>query len=182
MTAIQVRHAVAADLSQLMGLDHNSSTDHAWQLELHRESRGAEFTATFREVRLPRPASLSYPYDPFSLADTWRRKAGLLVATVGNDAVAYAAITEPRAATAWMTDLVVAPRWRRQGVAGKLLESAEDWALGRNDRRMVLEMQSKNHAAIRLAQKHGYDFCGYNENYYSTRDITLFFGKTLSRS
>jgi streptothricin acetyltransferase len=163
-----------------MGIDHASSTDHVWQLELHRESRGAEISATFREVRLPRPVSLSYPSDPFSLADAWPRKAGLLVATIASDAVAYAAITEPRSATAWITDLVVAPRWRRQGVAGKLLEAAQDWALGRTDCRMVLEMQSKNHAAIRLAQKYGYDFCGYNENYYSTHDITLFFARTLA--
>jgi ribosomal protein S18 acetylase RimI-like enzyme len=180
MVAIQVRPAVAADLSHLMGLDHSSSTDHVWQLELHRESRGAEIAATFREVRLPRPVNLSYPNDPFSLADAWPRKAGLLVATVGNDAVAYAAITEPRSATAWITDLVVAPRWRRQGVADKLLDSAQEWASGRNNLRMVFEMQSKNHSAIRLAQKHGYDFCGYNENYYSTHDITLFFARTLS--
>jgi RimJ/RimL family protein N-acetyltransferase len=41
-------------------------------------------------------------------------------------------------------------------------------------------MLSKNNAAIRLAQKLGYEFCGYNDHYYETQDIAIFFGRTLS--
>jgi RimJ/RimL family protein N-acetyltransferase len=44
---------------------------------------------------------------------------------------------------------------------------------------MILEMQSKNHPYIRLAQKFGYEFCGYNDQYYPTQDVALFFGKAL---
>jgi hypothetical protein len=40
-------------------------------------------------------------------------------------------------------------------------------------------MQSKNQPAIRLAQKHGYEFCGYNDHYYMTQDVALFFAKAL---
>jgi RimJ/RimL family protein N-acetyltransferase len=43
----------------------------------------------------------------------------------------------------------------------------------------MIEMQSKNHPAIRLAQKHGYEFCGYNDHYYLTQDVALFFAKVL---
>jgi ribosomal protein S18 acetylase RimI-like enzyme len=44
---------------------------------------------------------------------------------------------------------------------------------------MVLEMQPKNYPAIQLAQKLGFDFCGYNDRYYANRDIALFFAKGL---
>jgi RimJ/RimL family protein N-acetyltransferase len=40
-------------------------------------------------------------------------------------------------------------------------------------------MQSKNQAYIRLAQKFGYDFCGYNDQYYPTQDVALFFGRAV---
>jgi RimJ/RimL family protein N-acetyltransferase len=43
----------------------------------------------------------------------------------------------------------------------------------------VLETQSKNHPCIRLAQKFGYEFCGYNDRYYPTQDVALFFGRAL---
>ena len=46
-------------------------------------------------------------------------------------------------------------------------------------RRLVLEMQHKNHAAIQLAKKLGFDFCGYNDRYYANHDIGLFFAKSL---
>jgi len=43
----------------------------------------------------------------------------------------------------------------------------------------LLEMSSKNNPAIRFAQKLGYEFCGYNDQYYETQDIALFFGRYI---
>ena len=175
MEAVQVRPALKADLPQLMGLDHSSTTDHVWQLELRRDARGGEVSAIFREVRLPRPVALTYPNDPFALADEWKRKAATYTAISGDDAVGYLVLTEPRAGVAWITDVVVSPGWRRKGVAGGLLEAAHAWCAEREIRKIFFEMQSKNHPAMMLAQKHGYDFCGYNDRYYSSQDITLVF-------
>jgi ribosomal protein S18 acetylase RimI-like enzyme len=78
-----------------------------------------------------------------------------------------------------VTDLVVNAATRRQGVGSALLASAQDWAAGRSLRRIILEMQSKNLPAIRFSQKFGYDFCGYNDHYYLTQDVALFFAKAL---
>jgi ribosomal protein S18 acetylase RimI-like enzyme len=78
-----------------------------------------------------------------------------------------------------VTDLVVNAATRRQGVGSALLASAHDWAAGRSLRRIILETQSKNLPAIRLAQKFGYDFCGYNDHYYLTQDVALFFARAL---
>jgi RimJ/RimL family protein N-acetyltransferase len=59
------------------------------------------------------------------------------------------------------------------------LEAIQAWALERGVRRLVIETQSKNQACIRLAQKFGYEFCGYNDQYYPTQDVALFFGRAL---
>src|SRR5215216_3044798 len=89
------------------------------------------------------------------------------------------AAEERPSSIAWVTDLVAAPERRRQGAASALLKALEAWALGRGVRRLILEMQSKNQPCIRLAQKFGYEFCGYNDQYYPTQDVALFFGRAL---
>ena len=179
MEGIQVRPVVNADLPQLMGIDHSSMTDHVWQLELRRDPRGPQVSIVFREVRLPRPVSLAYPNDPFTLADVWKQKAIMYAAIAGSDPVGYIALMEPRAGVAWITDLVVSRTWRRKGIAGSLLEAAHNWCRERDARKSFFEMQSKNHPALMLAQKHGYEFCGYNDSYYSSQDITLVFVRAV---
>jgi RimJ/RimL family protein N-acetyltransferase len=88
-------------------------------------------------------------------------------------------VEESVSAVVWVTDIVVAQDVRRRGAASALLTATQAWALERSVRRIVLEMQSKNHPCIRLAQKFGYEFCGYNDQYYPTQDVALFFGRAL---
>ena len=178
MSDFQLRPTVATDIPRLMRMDHSTSSDYVWQLELRRENN--QTAATFREVRLPRTTQLAYPHDPFVLADEWTRKSMMYTAFNSADPVGYIAILERKAAyVAWITDLVVVPEARRRGVGTALLMAAQTWASERGDKRLMLEMQSKNYPAIRLAQKHGYEFCGYNDHYYMTQDVTLFFARTL---
>lgn len=177
MSAIQIRPAIASDLPRLMGMDHSVTSEYVWQLELRRDA--GQIFATFREARLPRPIQLTYPNNPYALADEWTRKTLMLVAASGNDPVGYLCLDERLSSVAWITDLVVAPDWRRRGVAGALLDAAHEWGQARDHRRMFLEMQAKNQPAIRLAQAHGYEFCGYNDHYYLTQDVALFFARAL---
>jgi ribosomal protein S18 acetylase RimI-like enzyme len=79
-----------------------------------------------------------------------------------------------------MTDLVVAPRLRRQGIGSALTLAAQEWVARHSvSRRLVLEMQPKNFPAISLSQKLGFDFSGYNDHYYANRDVAIFFAKWL---
>lgn len=178
MPDIQLRPTIATDLPRLMGMDHSTSSEYVWQLELRRENN--QITATFREVRLPRATQLTYPHDQYMLADEWTRKSMMFTALNDSDPVGYIAILERKAAyVAWVTDVVVVPDMRRHGVGTALLMAAQEWASGRGAKRLMMEMQSKNYPAIRLAQKHGYEFCGYNDHYYTTQDVALFFARTL---
>lgn len=178
MPEIQIRPVVATDLPRLMGMDHSVGSEFVWQLELRRDS--GQVVATFREARIPRPLTLIYPRNPYSLADEINDRALTLVAlTAAGDPIAYLSVAERPVTIPWVNDLVVTPEWRRRGVAGALLTAVHEWGVGAGYRRLFIEMQAKNQAGIRLAQKHGYEFCGYNDHYYATQDVALFFARAL---
>jgi ribosomal protein S18 acetylase RimI-like enzyme len=136
--------------------------------------------AIFREIRLPRSVSVPYPREVSTLPDSWDRRAGMLVAMIGEQIIGYIRMTDlilPK--TVWMTDIVVSPRFRRQGVGTALILSAQSWAMDRKSNRALVETPSKNNPMIYLARKLGYEFCGYNDMYYETQDIALFFGRSI---
>jgi len=178
MASFEIRPANSNDFPRLMAMDHSCSSDYVWQLELRSEPK--RVTVNFHEVRLPRSVKVTYPRNPSALADEWSKRDVLLVALKEESPVGYVSAIDDRASgIVWVMDLVVAPETRRQGAASALLLATQDWALERGVRRIVLETQSKNHPCIRLAQKFGYEFCGYNDQYYPTQDVALFFGRAL---
>jgi len=178
MVSFDVRPASSNDFAQLMAIDHSGSSEYVWQLELRSDPK--RVTADFHEVRLPRAVTVLYPRDPAALADEWTKHDLVLVALKGELLVGYISAIEERSSSGIrIMDLVVSPVVRRQGAASALLSAAQAWAVERGVRRIVLETQSKNHPCIRLAQKFGYEFCGYNDRYYPTQDVALFFGRAL---
>jgi ribosomal protein S18 acetylase RimI-like enzyme len=177
MPAIEIRPAVEADISTLIQFDHSYLTDCVWQMDLQMVD--SQVNVQFREVRLPRSVRVEYPYNPKTLQEDWAERSGILVAVLKDELVGYACLMQTTAPlTTWMTDLVVTVRLRRQGIGSALVLAAQEWAAAHPDsRRLVLEIQPRNIAAIRLAQKLGFDFCGYNDTYYANNDPALFFSK-----
>jgi GNAT superfamily N-acetyltransferase len=178
MPRIEIRPAVSDDIPRLIALDHSYVSDYVWQIEVQRDN--GQVDIQFRETRLPRSVQVAYPRPSRTLPDRWTERDGLLVAVVNGEVVAYAALMQNLAPqTTWVTDLAVAPLRRRQGIGSALVLTAQEWALQKGSRRLLLEMQPKNHPAISLALKLGFDLCGYNDHYYPNHDLALFFCKWL---
>jgi ribosomal protein S18 acetylase RimI-like enzyme len=178
MPDVQIRRAVATDINILMAIDHTCQTDYVWQMDVLRED--GQIGAVFREIRLPRSVSVPYPRPGSALSDSWNRRGGMLVAVISEQVIGYIRMNDlilPH--TAWLTDIVVSPRFRRQGVAMALILAAQSWAADRKEYRVMMEMPSKNNPMICLAQKLGYEFCGYNDMYYESQDIAVFFGRSI---
>jgi ribosomal protein S18 acetylase RimI-like enzyme len=177
MSEFEIRNTVSTDLARLSALDHSIETDYVWQLDLRRDP--GQVDAILREVRLPRTIRLEHPRLAKDLPDTWHLRP-MLSAMLGMEAVGYIRLTDefvPHAV--WITDVVVGRPLRRQGLARKLISAAESWGLQRDLHRAIVEVQSKNAPAIRMVQKLGFEFCGYNDQYFSTRDVALFFARSL---
>jgi ribosomal-protein-alanine N-acetyltransferase len=173
-----IRPAVSSDIDALIALDHGFSTDHVWQLSYSQEAEG--MSVAFREVRLPRTMQVNYPRQPERLADEWTSKSGVLIGVLEDRPIGYLTVLEgPAEDTAWITDIVIDLRYRRMGIATRLLQFAKEWCLERGLTTMFMEMQSKNYPAICLAQKANFTFAGYSDRYYPDLEIVLFFAYDL---
>lgn len=178
MPEVKIRPTIAPDLNFLVVLDHSCQSEYVWQMDVNHMDN--QTTIYFREIRLPRSVLVQYPKPVSDLVDTWNRRSGMLTALVGETIIGYVRMNDSlQPLTAILTDIVVSPQYRRQGVATTLILAAQTWAKNRHNARILLETTSKNNAGIRLAQKLGFEFSGYNDNYYDSKDIALFFGHTI---
>jgi GNAT superfamily N-acetyltransferase len=177
MSDFQIRNTISTDLARLSSLDHTIQTAYVWQLDLRRET--SQVDTIFREVRLPRPVQIKHPRPANELADTWHLSP-MLSALIDNQPIGYIRFTDkfvPHAV--WITDVVVAREMRLKGIARKLIGAVEAWGRQKGLRRAIIETQTKNHPAIHMIQKLGYEFSGYNDGYYPSRDVALFFSRTI---
>ena len=179
---MRVRPAEPRDLEACGALNHSYTTDRVWQMEA-REVNDA-LTVTFRVARLPREMRVNYPRQGEDLLAGWRRCDGFLVAEEDGRAppqiCGYVALTaQVEHGIAWVGDLVVDRPWRLRGIGTALLRAAAHWGHDHDLVRLVIEVQTKNYPAIRFCQSRGLTFCGFNDHYWPSQDIALFFGESL---
>lgn len=180
MPEIEIRPAMVEDIPQLVVLDHDYVTEYAWQVDFYHDIGESQFQVHFRKIHLPRSVRVNYPRPPNALLRDWQARSELLVTLHDGQVMGYISLSLDLApATTWVTDLVVSGRFRRQGVATACVLAGLEWAAGHGCSRMVLEMQPKNDPGIRLAQKLGFEFCGYADSYYLNRDIAFFFARSV---
>ncbi len=173
-----VRPAVAADLVQCSKMDASYNTSHVWSMDV-REDESAS-TISFRLVRLPRELHVEYHRRGPALMAGWERRDGFLVAAEDVHLCGYIAVTaQVEHSIAWVGDLVVDRAWRRQGIGTSLLRAAARWGHEQNLARLVIEVPTKNYPAICFCRARGLTLCGYNDHFWSSQDIALFFGQSL---
>jgi RimJ/RimL family protein N-acetyltransferase len=175
MPEVAIRPALSSDLPALIDIAPFYQTGRVWQMD--RNFTEGQFVIHFREIRLPRPVKVEYPRHLSQIFNEhWLENQNFLVAAIGPELVGYCRIsltTAPK--TLWVQDLVVAEYHRQKGIGTALVVAAQDWGAERGARRMTVEMQSKNYAAIQLMRKLGFELSGYNDQYYLNQDIALFF-------
>ena len=175
---IEIRPLISEDLLALTRIDHSYHTDYVWQMTLEQDE--ALTGVKFRETKLPRSMRVDYPWPETKLEEDWQQRDGVLVALSEEVQVGYVSIIKSVIRPfATISDLVVIRRSRRQGIGSALLAAAADWLVRQGVHQVQVEMQSKNHPAISLAKKLGYEFCGYSDQYYPNQDIALFFAKRI---
>jgi GNAT superfamily N-acetyltransferase len=178
MNKVNIRSAISTDIPKMIALDHNYATTHVWQLTL--DLTEIQTQISFRQVRLPREVHVNYPRIVKNLADDWTKRDALLLAEEGEQVRGYISLRLGLApASAWIEDLVVDRIHRRKGIGAALVGAAQDWSARKGLHRITLEMQPKNYPAIRFADKLGFEFSGYNDQFYRDQEIAIFFSSFL---
>lgn len=173
-----IRPGEPKDLAPCGALDHSCTTDRVWQMD-NRVENGVH-SILFRPVRLPREIKVDYPRQGRDLLAGWRRRDGFLVAEIDVQVCGYVALTaQPEHGLAWVGDLVVERSRRRRGIGTTLLKAAAHWGRQRGLTRLMVEVQTKNHPAIMFCQACGLSFSGYNDQYWPSEDIAVFFAGRL---
>lgn len=81
---------------------------------------------------------------------------------------------------AYVVTLDVAPKWRRRGVAARLMHEAEAHAMAAGVRWVQLHVFTRNEAAIRFYERLGYQRIGVKPGYYGTSGLdAIVYGKEL---
>ncbi|MGB2955922.1 MAG: GNAT family N-acetyltransferase [Anaerolineales bacterium] len=178
MAKIDIRPTISTDIPKMISLDHNYATGHVWQMTL--DLTDLQTQVSFREVRLPREVHVNYPRIPRRLLDDWTKRDLLLLAEEDGIVRGYISVRLGLTpASAWVEDLAVDRIYRRNGIASALVLAAQDWCGKKGIHRLTLEMQPKNYPAIQFAYKLGFEFSGYNDQYYRDQEIAIFFSSYL---
>lgn len=175
---MNIRSAQARDLDACLTLDPSYETDYVWQMETTRAA-GA-ISVGFRVTRLPRTMRVASAIPREVLLEHMERGECFMVAEEGREIRGYLdATVELWRRVVWINHLTVAPQYRRSGIGSALVRAALEWSDRQGLDRLIGETQTKNFPASALLQKHGFTFCGFNDHYYSNRDIALFFALSL---
>lgn len=165
------------DLNACLAIDDAFETEYVWQME--ERSRAGSIAISFRLTRLPRPMRVSNITSRDDLVHNFQHGGALFVADDG----AVRGFVDVTASTwnqvAYINNLAVAPAYRRQGVGTLLLRAALAWGRQQNLRLAMLDTSTKAFPAICFYQKHGFAFCGFNDQLYPNRDIALYFALSL---
>ncbi len=178
MPEIEIKTAKQEDLESMLAIDHSVQSNYAFQMDIDQNANN--ISVSFRNVKLPRTALVKYPKNEEQLLFSWQKASVILVGWINGGVVAYLGLEElPGINAIKVRDLVVAKDWRRQGIASGMLLASEDWALKRNNTTILIEVQSRNHPAISMARKLGYQFCGFQDHFFPNKDVAIFFHKVI---
>ena len=175
---MEIRAGTLADLNACLALDATFETEYVWQME--ERHGGGDIAVGFHLTRLPRPMKVTGVVSPDDVSHNFMNGGALFVAEDGGGVCGFVDVTASvwnQAAT--INNLAVAPADRRRGIGSRLLRGALDWARQGKLRIALLDTPTKAYPAICLYQKHGFTFCGFNDQLYPNRDIAMFFALSL---
>jgi ribosomal protein S18 acetylase RimI-like enzyme len=158
---MHIYRADLRDLAACLALDGSYDTDFVRQVTQIEEDD--QVVTRFRVAALPRTMHVAYPSWGEALLAHQERGDLILVAAEAAEVRGYINVeTQADQGLAWLHHLVIAPPFRRQGLA-----------------QMMTLVQSKNHPAIKFLERNRFAFCGYNERFYRNKDIGLYFVRGL---
>lgn len=179
MAMLKVLIASSRHHEDMLELDHSFKSHYAYRMRANVESQNASFN--FEPIKLPREVHLSYMRDKSSLLKTWDDASLIYVGMLDDVLVSYVVIdAKTLPMTARVTNLVVMPEVRQNGIGRTMLAAVEDWGARQGLLRVLLEIPMRNYPMVELGLRCGYEICGFMEQYFPNDDPALFYQKRLA--
>jgi ribosomal protein S18 acetylase RimI-like enzyme len=173
-----IRVARDDDWEECLNLDLSYETEATWQMEVLPD--GNVWGMSFREIHLPRTLRVEHPLASASPLKSWKSRDKFFVGVEDRKVVGYIGVRlELVHRQMRITDLAVAPQYRRKGFATELLRRAAEYCARLPVDQIILECPLKAYPAISFALKHRFVFCGFQENYWPGQEVGLFFRQRL---
>jgi len=178
MTNVNIRIATQKDFDSIAVINPSVEISKTWQMDQGFEN--GTMTTMFREITLPRPIRLAYPFSEKSIRKNLEENGLNLVAEDKKHLFGFISLIQSDGIpAARVTDLIVDENYRRRGIGTSLLISAVDWLITRNVNGITLEMMLKNYPGINMSKKLGFEFCGFNEIYFQNGQTAIFFHRKI---
>jgi GNAT superfamily N-acetyltransferase len=175
---MEIRPGSQVDLNGCLALDASFETDYVWQME--ERTVNGDIVVRLHLARLPRPMRVTGVISPDGISHSVANGGSLFVAEERGQICGYLDVTVSEWNQAAMVNsLAVAPAFRRKGLGSSLLRTALEWAQRKRLHMALLDTSTKAYPAICFYQKHGFSFCGFNDQLYPNRDIAMFFALAL---
>ena len=178
--AFLIRDALPNDIAPCLALDHSYETEHVWRMSITTPASG--WQVSFQRERLPRRVQATHHVPEIRLHQSLASDMCYLVAETKQDAMILGYLTMRLASThqlAFVQDIVVGKDFRRAGIGSRMLSIARRWAIEHDAEQLLVETTTRNYPAVNFLQNRGLAFCGFNDQYYRSGDIAIFFGQTL---
>lgn len=175
-----IRDGLESDISACLQLDHSYESDYVWQMTTE-EGKG-RWQISFNVQRLPRTLETSYQANAHHLRLSIPHDQCFLVAVAKgtHEYLGYLTLRhDPVHQIALVQDVVISLPYRRQRIGTRLLNAARQWAREQQALQLTIELQTKNFPGITFTQHAGFRFSGYNDQYFPSQDIALFFSQSL---
>ena len=178
MPEIDVRPVNAKDVESLIAFEHGYYSEYVWQMAMDVDAQGMQ--TAFRRVRLPRRVFVAYPRKREDIFSDLTATEAFLLAELDGRPVGYIKVyAEPESQVLRVSDVVTSAPMRRQGIASGLLLALMNLASSRDFNNIILEMQSKNDPAIGMANKMGFNYCGFRDQYFPNQELALFYSRYI---
>ena len=175
-----IRDGLESDIPACLMLDHTYDTDYVWQMRIQQEPRSHQIA--FNTERLPRAMEVTYPADARRLQLSTAPEHCFLVAAnrEQTEVLGYLSMrSEPIYRIGYIHDLIVSRAYRHNRIGTRLLNVARGWAREHDLTQIIIELQTKNYPGINFCERAGLAFCGFNDHYFPTGDIAVYFTEIL---
>lgn len=173
-----IRNPRDDDWQACLELDQSYETEMAWQMDEHQA--GGEWQVAFREIHLPRKLQIQPATLDQNQIKSWQNRDKFWVAVEHRQVIGYIGLDiDPGRDQAQVTDIAVAPDFRRRGIGTHLLQRAIEWCVRQHITQLVLVCPLKAHPGISFALKHRFAFCGFQDAYWPGQEVALFFRQRI---